>query len=274
MRIASIAAFAFVVSLLAAPVGAASRAELQSLREVIGIEPLLEIIREEGLEHSEALQEDLFSGRGGQSWFAVVSRIHDLSKMEARFSAEFDAAMQGVDVAPLMAFFTSDTGREIVSLELEGRNALMRPGAEDAAREAFARLERDAPDRVVLLREFVEINDLVELNVTGAMNASLAFMRGLSEGEGFEMSEADILADIWAREAEIREETTGWVFAYLGMAYQPLEADQIRAYSELSRSVEGQALNRALFAGFDAMFNDISFALGQTASRFMVGEDL
>lgn len=274
MRFAAITAFVMGVSLFAAPVWAASRDELESLRAALGIERLLEIMRDEGLEQSDELREDLLAGRGGRSWSAVVSRIYDLSTMDARFSEVFDEAMRDVEVAPLISFFTSDTGREIVRLELEGRAALMQPGVEEAARDAFTRMEREAPDRVSLLQDFAEINDLVELNVIGAMNGSLAFMRGLSQGGGFEMSEAEILADIWAREAEIRDETTGWVFAYLGMAYEPLEAEQIRAYSDLSRSVEGQALNHALFAGFDAMFNDISFALGQAASRFMVGEDL
>ena len=225
MRFAAITAFAIGVSLFAAPVSAASGAELESLRAALGIERLLEIMREEGLEQSDDLREDLFAGRGGRSWSAVVSGIYDLSKMEA-------------------------------------------------GRGAFTRMERDASDRVSLLQEFAEINDLVEFNVMGAMNGSLAFMKGLSKGGGFEISEADILADIWAREEEIRADTTGWIFAYLGMAYQPLEADQIRAYSELSATAVGQDLNRALFAGFDAMFNEISFALGRSASRFMVGEDL
>ena len=274
MRFAAITAFAIGVSLFAAPVSAASRAELENLRAALGIERLLEIMREEGLEQSDDLREDLFAGRGGRSWSAVVSGIYDLSKMEARFSGVFDEAMRDVEVAPLIAFFTSDTGREIVQLELEARAALMQPGMEEAAREAFTRMERDASDRVSLLQEFAEINDLVEFNVMGAMNGSLAFMKGLSKGGGFEISEADILADIWAREEEIRADTTGWIFAYLGMAYQPLEADQIRTYSELSATAVGQDLNRALFAGFDAMFNEISFALGRSASRFMVGEDL
>lgn len=274
MRLAAVTALAIGISLFGAQVWAASRADLDTLRAAIGIERLLEIMREEGLEQSEELREDLFAGRGGPSWSAVVSRLYDVPTMESRFTAVFDEAMQDVEVAPLIAFFTSDTGRQIVQLELEARAALMRPGVEEAAHDAFERMERTDPERVSLLRDFAEINDLVEFNVMGAMNGSLAFMRGLSEGGGFEMSEADILADIWAREAEIRAETTDWIFAYLGMAYQPLEADQIRAYSELSATGAGQNLNRALFAGFDVMFNEISLALGRSASRFMVGEDL
>ncbi|WP_413719304.1 hypothetical protein [Silicimonas sp. MF1-12-2] len=269
-----VAVIAVVFSILSGPGWAASKAELDLLRKAMSIERLLEIMREEGLSQSEDLREDMFPGRGGTAWRMAISGIYDVPEMQTRFSEAFDKELADTDVTLLIDFFTSARGREIVRLELEGRSALLEPGVEDAAYEAFSRMEAEGGPRVTLLRDFVEVNDLVEYNVMGAMNANLFFMRGLSDGDGFEMSEADILADIWSREAEIRTDTSDWLFAYLAMAYQPLGFEDLRAYYEFSASPAGQDLNRALFAGFDTMFNEMSFALGRAVSRFMIGEDL
>lgn len=260
--------------LLASPGLAASKAELDILHDALGTEELFLIMREEGLRQSEELREEMFPGRGGQSWSALVFVIYDIPTISEDFRTTFDAALADTDAGPLIAFFTSERGRKIVQLELEARRAILEPEVEEAAREAFRRMDAEGDGRVLLVRDFVKINDLVEYNVMGAMNANLAFMNGMTEGEGFDMSEADILADVWEREADIRTDTDEWVHSYLAMAYLPLDEADIRAYSELSATEAGQDLNRALFAGFDTVFNKISYALGQTVSRFVVSEDL
>ena len=58
------------------------------------------------------------------------------------------------------------------------------------------------------------------------------------------------------------------------MAYRPLSDDEIAAYTALSETPEGQALNTALFATYDAMFVTISRDLGLAAAQFMAGEDI
>jgi hypothetical protein len=253
----------------------AGRAELDALHEALGTEQLLVIMREEGLEQAEALRTEMLPpGRGGAIWSGVAAAIYDVPGMSQSFRLGFDAALEGEDVGPLVDFFTSEPGRRIVQLELEARRAIMAPEVEEAARAAFAQLERSDTERAALLERFVAENDLIEYNVMGAMNSSLAFMQGLAEGEGFEMGEADILSDVWSREAEIREDTSGWIFAYLALAYEPLGDDELDIYIALSRSEAGRALNRALFAGFDRVFNEVSVALGRAVSRFAVGEEL
>jgi hypothetical protein len=61
---------------------------------------------------------------------------------------------------------------------------------------------------------------------------------------------------------------------YLAMAYQPLSDADLEAYIAFSRTPEGQVLNRALFAAFDALFNALSRDLGLAAARLMAGQDL
>ena len=149
----------------------------------------------------------------------------------------------------------------------------MSDDVEAAARSAYEALDPES-DRAELLAEFAAINDLVDRNVTGALNANLAFYRGLTSGEGFDMTEGEILDEVWGQEPEIRQDTTGWIFGYMTFAYETLSDDQLRAYIEMAESDAGKELNRALFAGFDAVFGDVSFEMGQATARFSVGDDI
>ena len=117
-------------------------------------------------------------------------------------------------------------------------------------------------------------NDLIEANVAGALNASYRFYAGLVEGGAIEMTESEILADVWSQEEETRTDTTEWLYGFLLMAYQPLDADQMDAYVALSASPEGRALNRALFDAFNKMYDDISYGLGLAVAQQMRGQDL
>ena len=74
------------------------------------------------------------------------------------------------------------------------------------------------------------------------------------------------LSEVWGREPEIREETTGWVFGYMTFAYETLSDEELRSYVDMTATEAGSDLNRALFAGFVAVFLDVSFALGQATA--------
>jgi len=256
----------------ATPATAATEAELDTLYAAIGTPRLIEIMRVEGLDQADDLQTAMFPGRGG--WEAIASSIYNTDQMAANFRDEFDAVLASSDIEPLLVFFASDLGTRIISLELSAREALLDEGVEEAAQVAFASLSDDNPERAELLEQFVSTNDLIELNVMGALNASLAFYTGLSDGGGFEMSEDEMLREVWSQEPEVRADTESWLYSYAALAYQPLLDDDIEAYTALSRTPAGRNLNRALFAGFDAVFNKISLSLGRAASRFVQGDDI
>ena len=130
------------------------------------------------------------------------------------------------------------------------------------------------PDRVDRIRTFVEVNDLIEVNVVGGLNASLAFYNGLADGGAFEMSQDEILGQVWSQEEDIRAEAAEWLFGYLGLAYRPLEDDALDAYIALSESPAGTSLNAAIIAGYDEVFTGVSYSLGAAAARFTLGEDI
>jgi hypothetical protein len=207
-----------------------------------------------------------------------VALIYDPATMRSRFEAGLVEALAGSDaeLAAIEAFFTSETGQTALRLEVEARRALLDPQVEDAAKLAWEDLRDGGEPRADQLSRFVEANDLIESNVMGAMNANLAFYRGLSESGALatEMTEDQMLSDVWAQESDVRAETTDWLYPFLALAYQPLSDDQVDAYIAFSESAAGNSLNGALFAAFDKVFSQISLDLGRAVASEMQGEDI
>lgn len=264
------------VALSTAPVAAASRDETRALYDAMRMGDVIEVMQAEGVEYGADLRADLFPGRGGAAWPEVVAALYDASAMDAVVFERFHDELAEADIAPLLAFFRSELGARIVRLEIEARRAMVDEGVEAAAEERLDEMRRDGEDRLDLLDAFIEENDLVESNVVGAMNANYAFYLGLLDGGAFDtgMDEAQLLSDVWQQEPEIRSDTSDWVYSYLVLAYQPLSDADLVAYTEVSATAPGRALNRAIFDSFDEMYTTISRGLGQGAAQFMIGEEL
>ena len=67
---------------------------------------------------------------------------------------------------------------------------------------------------------------------------------------------------------------THLLFGFLLMAYRPLSDVEMADYNAFSRTGAGQALNAALFEGFEVMYRDISHALGLAAAQAMSFSEL
>lgn len=263
-----------VASLVAAP--AARATDVRALYDAMRLGDILAVMREEGLAYGDELRTEMFADGGAAGWPRVVSRIYDTDRMERDFVGPFTEALDGADLGPLQDFFASDRGRMIVEFEVTARRALLDEGVEEVARRLWDDLKGEIDPRADLIERFVEVNDLIETNVVGAMNSSLAFYEGLATSDGFgEAWTPDrILSTVWEQEAEIRADTRDWIYPYLTLAFEPLEAEDIEAYIVLSESPEGRALNAALFAAFDVLFVDISREMGTAAARYLEGEDI
>lgn len=239
---------------------------------------LAAVVQAEGGEYGDQLRQEMFPDRGGADWPAVVARIYDPKRLTNELTRVLDRELADRPevLRAAQGFFTAPAGKKIVALEIEARRALMDDAAEQAAKEAFAEMEARSPARLDALRRFVEVNDLVEMNVMGALNANLAFYKGMASGGAFtdEMSEEDMLGEVWSQEDQVRSDTEDWLWPYLALAYQPLSDEEMQAYQAFSETPEGRALNAALFAAFDASFVRISGELGRAVSRMVQGEDI
>ncbi len=255
---------------------------ISHLMALMGMEEIVQIMREEGLAYGGELGRGMLSGEGGPIWDQQVDRIYDVAAMTALVQSRFRAAFGTADPEPLIDFFEDETGQQIVALEIAARRAFMDEQIEETAREAFREVEADldAPSpraidpHLSAIESYVEANDLIGFNVMGAMNANMLFYRGLIDGGALNMSEAEILSDVWEQEEETRAETREWLYAFLMLAYQPLDAGQISAYADLSLTPHGRAMNRALFSAFDDMYGALSHALGLAIAAQIMTEDL
>jgi len=273
------------LSLVTAPAKADDRAQdtaVAVLMDEMGLDDIIAIMREEGLSYGQELGAEMLSGGGGATWRQMVDRIYDTEVMSGLVRETFTESFGEADPAPLISFFQSESGREIVMLEIAARRAFMDAQIEEAAREEYrsvapdlaADSPRDIDAHLAAIDSYIQTNDLVGYNVMGALNANMLFYRGLIEGGAFDMSESDLLADVWAQQEETEAETREWIYAFLMLAYEPLEAAQINTYVDLSRTPSGRALNRALFAAFDRMYGTLSQALGVAIAGQMQGEEL
>lgn len=253
-----------------------------ALMEVMGLDEIITIMREEGLAYGAELGAEMLSGGGGAAWDMLVDRIYDVDKMSLLVEQAFISSFGAADTTPLIAFFEGETGGQIVALEIAARRSFMDADVEETAREAFraveADLTADSPrpidPHLSAIEAYIEANDLIGYNVMGAMNANMLFYRGLIDGGALEMTEAEIVSDVWAQEDDTRAETREWIYAFLMLAYEPLDPAQINAYADLSLTPSGRAMNRALFDAFDRMYGELSRALGVAVAGQIMGEEL
>jgi hypothetical protein len=188
----------------------------------------------------------------------------------------FVAILGDRDMSPLLMFFTSDLGQDIVELEYTARVVFLDEAIAEGAIAQYKSRELEDDPMLAAVRSFVATNDYVEANVAGALNSNFAFYTGMIDGGALSsrMPNSDILADVWAQEPEIRMNTEEWLYSYLLTAYQPLGVEGLNAYEQIMATPEGRAMNVALFEGFDQMYVAISRELGQSVAGYMLAEEL
>lgn len=253
----------------------ATAADLSRILQIPGI---IAVMRLEGLDYGRSLEDEMFPGRGGDAWDATVALVYDEPTMLRRFQTAFAAELQGdpAAVAAVAGYFDTPLGQRILTLEVEARQALLDKAVEAAAKERADQMAADADPRMAALRDFATANDLIEANVQGALNANLGFYQGMAEAGAFgeDMTEDQMLADVWGQEPDIRTETVDWLFPFLALAYGPLSDADLQSYTDFSRTPAGKKMNTALFAAFDAVFVQISRDLGRAVAHQMTGDDI
>lgn len=250
------------------------RAEPADLWDLLRLNELVAVMAEEGRDYGDLLAEQYFEQGGGPTWDARVDGLYDPEAMAAEVRPLFTGSFEGVDTEGLEAFLASDLGQRIIDYELEARRTLRDPEAEAAAAEGYEALRRADPERHALIGEFVEVNDLVEMNVAASLTFTYAFNLGLVDGGLPDMTESDARSDTWAQEEEVRQDTARWLGAQLSLAFAPLSDEEVRDYVELSRTEAGEALNAALFAAFEPTFTRIARGLGEGVARSIEGQDI
>lgn len=271
-RVAGLWAGLWLAVLMTFAAPAPARADVERLMQALMLDETIAQLRDEGLAYGARLADDMLTTGNDPGWQALSARIHDRQAMTRLLRDAFVADFGATDTAALIAFFEAPEGQALLRDELAARRIMMDPEAEATARAASASADPDSP-RQRRITAFIEANDLLTQNVSGALNASFLFMQGMADGGALEMSEAEMLDHAWSQEEEVAIDTGAWIHAFLTLAYAQQDDDLLDRYIALSKTPEGQALNRALFAGFDALGAAQSYALGLAiASRIGIAD--
>lgn len=263
---------AVLVVVMALPLLAGARHTV--LMDVLKIDQLSGILHSEGVAFGDALNRDWLEGQGGPAWQQQVTRIYDPQRISEGIRAGLEPSLTGETLEQVITFFASDLGERIITLENSARRAMADPAVEEQARAQFAARHSTSDTRLDQINRMIDAGDLVNRNVTSALNSNYQFLRALVDGDIYMMTENEILDDVLSEREEIMEDTTSWLGAFLTLAYSPLTLEELTAYADFSETAGGKALNAGFFAGFDPLYEDISYALGRAMAMNMAAEEL
>ncbi|KEJ88567.1 DUF2059 domain-containing protein [Sulfitobacter donghicola] len=244
------------------------------LMDVLKVRELSGILHEEGLEFGATLNRDWLEGQGGAAWSQQVTQIYNRDRISEGIRAGLEPALEGEALEDAISFFASDLGSQIITLENSARRAMADPLVEEQARAQFAQRQGGDDPYIQQINRMIVAGDLINRNVTSALNSNYHFLRALVDGDIYMMSEDEILQDVMSERADIEADTESWLGAFLTLAYSPLSLDELTAYADFSETKAGKALNAGLFAGFDPLYEDISYALGRAMALNMAAEEL
>lgn len=265
----------------AAPRGAASAEpsvaeSYDKLWSLLRLNDLLDIMHEEGATMALEADVDLLGHPGGAPWRRRVQSIYDADRMRSEAEAAMEAALDATHLDTLCEFYASDDMQSVVDLEITARRAFLDSDVEDRARSAWLSGRALTPREDAILR-FVEVNDLVERNVMGALNSNYAFLRAMTDAHPIpseKLTEQEILFEVWSQEVEIRRDTSEWLFAFLSTAYGPVSQEVLEDYVDFSGTEAGHALNHAMFEALDQLYIRLSADLGRAVGEFGAQQDL
>ena len=153
-----------------------------TLFETLGLPDMIQIMNEEGKAYGAEIGEGIFQGNPSDAWRDAVAAIYDVDVMQEKVLRGMNDALEGDDIASMQDFFSSELGARIITLEVAARRALLDDAVEDASKEVSALAIADETPRYQLVTEFIDANDLIEVNVAGALNSNFAFYKGLMQG--------------------------------------------------------------------------------------------
>lgn len=263
---------AALVIVLALPAWAGARHTV--LMDVMRISELSHILHDEGVIYGAALDDSWLEGQGGAAWAQQVARIYDVARLSEGIRAGIEPALQGDALELAITFFASDLGQRIITLENSARRAMSDLAIEEQARKQYTARQGTEDSRLKQINRMIDAGDLINRNVTSALNSNYQFLRALVDADVYTMSDAEILEDVLAERAAIEADTANWLGAFLTLAYSPLTLEELTLYAEFGETEAGKSLNNGLFAGFDPLYEGISYALGQAMAMNMTAEEL
>ena len=249
------------------------------LWDVMQLDRLAPVLRDEAVAEGAEMAATMFPRGGTGRWLRHVAAIHAPARVQALFTrgaSEAMAATGPTDLQAGLAFYRTRLGQRLLAMETTARIAMLDKDVEAAAKAAWAQAQQRSTRRAARITRLIDAADLVDPNVAGGLNASIAFARGLQAGGGSSvpLAEGEIIQNAWAEEPKLRADTASWIGAYLFLAYASLGDRELEAYIAFAESSGGRALSRVMFAGFDRVFTQTAYDMGLAAAAEMQGRQL
>lgn len=249
-------------------------APVDRMMKAMRIADTIEVMREEGRRYGKDVAAEMLPGADTDSWQKTVMRIHDTERMRRLIRQGFETALTTAEMLEVIAFYTGDPGTDILALEIAARRAFLDPGIEEQARARHAAEDPEDARLRAQVDQMIADSDLIERNVAGAMNSTMMFYRGMLDGGELDMTQDDMLADVWSQEEAFRADSESWLGGFLLMAYDPVPEKDLSRYLSFWQSDAGRALNSGLFMAFDRMYEEVSYLMGQAVAHHMQSEKL
>lgn len=264
---------AVVLTMVWTAAAAQADAALMRLHDLLAVDEYMAIIRSEGLADADEVSQDMLGRPADPGFLDQLEQVNDPARMRETVLQRLEHLSEA-EIAASVAFFQTDVALRITELELAARRAMADEEVEQAARDAWERAQEARPDLVARIDALSDANDLVERNVAGALTSNLRFYQGLADGDGLDMTEEEILTQVRGQEADLRADTVAWLGGFSILAYDSLPPAEMEAYLAFWKTPAGQALNAAIFDGFNQLYDDISYATGRVVALHMGTQDL
>jgi hypothetical protein len=244
------------------------------LFDALRMDILEEVIITEGQGHIRETAETYLDQRRVDGFVQQTQYIYDPQSIRDRIYAGMRDGLTEDQRAVALAFYQSDLGTLVAELEATARQAISADEVEEAAYSiAQSASEQDDP-RIATIERAIEDLELVEMNMSGAMNAQYSFLMRLTKVDRLGLSQGEILSML----DEAAEDTMGsiaeWLVAFMYMAYAPLDDEQLDQYVSYQLSENGDAVNKALFKLFNEIERDSSAALGKELAEALQSQEL
>lgn len=216
------------------------------------------------------------------TWQQIAARIAPAARIATSLRTGMAAELDGIDapgdlaaLAEALGFWESPLGRNAMALEFSARRALADPGAEAAARADFTEAAARGTPRVAQVRRLIAAADLIEPAVASSLNISFATLAGIRDsGMIGTPTDAELAADVWQQEPEIRADQAGWIEALLFMATGPLTDAEVERLIVAASQPGARRLNHIMDAAATATFTEIARELGRAAVLRQSGQPL
>ena len=258
---------------VAFPAASQENSQAERLFDLLEQPAFIEILVQEGQAMAFDIAAENFSTAYLDAWDAKVDALMDADTIEASMFAQFEAALDGVDVDSYVTYFESGYGAETIAAEIAARSIMSDP---ILSSQAIEKAHMQMPmGRFEQIDTFLNVSGYIEQSVAFALTDQYNFSRGLLDGGVIQgMTESDLAAMVWDQEEFITDATNEWFQGYLYLVFENLSDDAIEELISFTASEQGRTLNQILLAAQGDLFSMINYELGREAAKFMIQTDL